>query len=68
MKVYSLSEALVELPTLPQIPTRFQHAEYGLLYWKDKLADKLSSPSYKPFNSWACGTERVLAGGELTVL
>ena len=46
----------------------FQHAEYGLLHWKNKIADKLSSPSREPFESWARGTEKVLAGGELTVL
>jgi hypothetical protein len=39
-----------------------------LLYWKDKVSDKLSSPSRESFNSWARGTERVLAGRELAVL
>jgi hypothetical protein len=32
MKIYAPLEALAELPTLPQTPTRFQHAEYGLVY------------------------------------
>ena len=32
IRVYSLLEAPVELLTLPRTPTRFQHAEYGLLY------------------------------------
>jgi hypothetical protein len=32
MKIYALPEAPVELPTLPQTPTRFQHAKYGLIY------------------------------------
>jgi hypothetical protein len=32
IKVYSLPEAPVELLTLPRTPTRFQYAEYGLLY------------------------------------
>jgi hypothetical protein len=50
------------------MPTRFQHAEYGLLHWKNKIADKLSSPSREPFESWARGTEKILASGELTVL
>jgi hypothetical protein len=68
IKVYSPPEAPVELPTLPRTPTRFQHAEYGLLYWKEKVSEKLSSPSREPFASWARGTERVLAGGELAVL
>jgi hypothetical protein len=68
IKVYSPPEAPVELPTLPRTPTRFQHAEYGLLYWKGKVSEKLSSPSCESFDSWARGTERVLAGGELTVL
>jgi hypothetical protein len=68
MKVYSPPKAPVELPTLPQTPTRFRHTEYSLIYWKEKIADKLSSPSCEPFNSWARRTEKVLAGGELTVL
>jgi hypothetical protein len=32
MKIYAPPEAPVELPTLPRTPTKFQHAEYGLLY------------------------------------
>jgi hypothetical protein len=59
------------LPTIPQTPTRFQHAKYGLLHWKNKIANKLSSPSREPFESWAHGNdgiEKVLASGELTVL
>lgn len=68
MKTYAPPEAPVELPTLPRTPTRFQHAEYCLIYWKEKVADKLSSPSRESFDSWARGTEKVLAGGELAVL
>src|SRR5277367_3948134 len=69
MKTYTpLENPEPGLPTIPQTPTRFQHAEYSLLYWKDKIADKLSSPSREPFESWARGTEKVLAGGELAVL
>jgi len=51
MKTYAPPEAPVELPTLPRTPTRFQHAEYGLLYWKEKVSEKLSSPSREPFAS-----------------
>jgi hypothetical protein len=69
MKTYSPPQLLEpELPTLPQTPTRFVHAEYGLIHWKEKIQEKLSSPSQEPFNSWARGTERLLASGELTVL
>jgi hypothetical protein len=69
MKTYAPPENLEpDLPTIPQTPTRFQHAEYGLLHWKNKIADKLSSPSREPFESWARGTEKILASGELTVL
>jgi hypothetical protein len=68
IKVYSPPEIPVELPTLPRTPTRFQHAEDGLRHWKGKLSERLSSPSRESFNSWARGTERVLAGGELAVL
>ena len=68
MKVYSPLEPLIELPTLPRTPTRFQHAEDGLRHWRGKLSERLSSPSRESFNSWARGTERVLAGGELAVL
>jgi hypothetical protein len=69
MKIYAPPENLEpNLPTIPQTPTRFQHAEFGLLHWKSKIADKLSSPSREPFESWARGTEKILAGGELTVL
>jgi hypothetical protein len=39
-----------------------------LLHWRDKIANKLSSPSRAPFKSWARGTEKVLASGELAVL
>ena len=68
IKVYSLPKALVKLLTLSRTLTRFQHAEYGLLYQKEKVSKKLSSPSCELFASWACGTERVLASRELTVL
>jgi hypothetical protein len=40
----------------------------GLLYWKNKVANKLSSPSRALLGSWARGIEKVLASGELTVL
>jgi hypothetical protein len=69
MKTYAPLENLEpDLPTMPRTPTRFQHAKYGLLHWKNKIADKLSSPSRAPFESWARGTEKVLASGELTIL
>ena len=76
MKIYcppetpapALAPTLEELPILLRTPKRFQEAEYGLVYWKEKMVDKFSSPSRKLFNSWACGTEKILAGGELTVL
>jgi hypothetical protein len=68
IKIYAPPETLVELPTLPQTLTRFQHAETGLIYWKKKIEEKLSSSSREPFNSWARGTEKVLAGRELAVL
>jgi hypothetical protein len=68
IKVYSPLEIPVELLTLPRTLTRFQHAEYGLWHWKEKLSERLSSPSRESFDSWARGTERVLASGELAVL
>jgi hypothetical protein len=72
MKIYSPLEALAlapeELPILLRTPKRFQEAKYGLVYWKEKMVDKFSSPSRKLFSSWARGTEKILAGGELTVL
>jgi hypothetical protein len=69
MKTYAPPKPLEpELPTLPRTPTRFAHAEYGLIHWKEKIQEKLSSPSQESFNSWAYGTEKLLAGGELTVL
>ena len=52
MKIYAtLENPEPKLPTIPQMPTRFQHAKYGLLHWKNKIADKLSSPSHEPFES-----------------
>jgi hypothetical protein len=48
MKTYAPPEPLEpesELPTLPQTPTRFVHAEYGLISLKEKIKEKLSSPS-----------------------
>ena len=69
MKTYAPPEnPEPDLPTIPRTPTHFQHAEYGLLHWKNKIANKLSSPSHESFESWAHGTEKILAGGELTVL
>jgi hypothetical protein len=69
MKTYSPPQLLEpELPTLPQMPTRFVYTEYSLIHWKGKIQEKLSSPSQEPFNSWACGIERLLASGELTIL
>jgi hypothetical protein len=69
MKIYAPPEnPKPDLPTLPRTPTRFQHAEYGLHHWRDKIVNILSSPSREPFESWARGTEKVLASGELTVL
>jgi hypothetical protein len=52
MKRYApLENPELDLPTIPQTPTRFQHAEFGLLHWKNKIADKLSSPSRELFKS-----------------
>jgi hypothetical protein len=69
MKTYAPPENTEpELPTIPRTPTRFQHVEHGLHYWKDKIANQLSSPSRQPFNSWVRGTERVLDYGELAIL
>ena len=69
MKTYApLENPEPDLPTMPQTPTRFQHAKYSLLHQKNKIADKLSSPSREPFESWARGTEKILASRELTVL
>jgi hypothetical protein len=46
MKTYAPPECLEpELPILPRTPIHFAHAEYGLIYWKEKIKDKLSSPS-----------------------
>jgi hypothetical protein len=45
MNIYAPLENLEpNLPTIPQTPTRFQHTKYGLLHWKNKIANKLSSP------------------------
>jgi hypothetical protein len=49
MKTYAPLELLPDLPTIPQTPTRFQHTELGLQYWKNKIGDQLSSPLYEPF-------------------
>jgi hypothetical protein len=72
MKIYcpleALAPALEELPILLRMPKRFQEAEYGLVYWKEKMVDKFNSPSCKLFNSWARGIEKILVGGELTIL
>jgi hypothetical protein len=69
MKIYTPPEnPEPDLPTIPQTPTRFQYTEYSLLYWKSKIANKFSSPSHELFESWARGTEKVLASRELTVL
>ena len=69
MKTYAaLENPEPELPTMPQTPTRFQHAEYSLIHQRNKIADKLSSPSHELFESQARSTEKILAGGELTVL
>jgi len=52
MKTYTPPKPLEpELPTLPQTSTRFAHAEYGLIHWKEKIQEKLSSPSQESFNS-----------------
>jgi hypothetical protein len=55
LKIYCQLEALAlapkELPILLQTPKRFQEAKYGLVYWKEKMVDKFSSPSRKLFNS-----------------
>jgi hypothetical protein len=46
MKIYTPPKLLKpKLPTLPQTPTCFAHAEYGLIHWKEKIQEKLSSPS-----------------------
>jgi hypothetical protein len=68
IKVYSPPEIPEELLVLPRTPTRFHHAEEGLRQLKGKISENLSSPSRETFNSWARGTERVLASRELAVL
>ena len=52
MKIYTPSESQEpELPTIPQTPTRFAYAEYGLTHWTAKIKEKLSSLSQEPFDS-----------------
>jgi hypothetical protein len=46
IKMYAPLESLEpELPTIPQTPTRFVYAKYGLTHWTAKIKEKLSSPS-----------------------
>src|SRR5271163_1793642 len=46
MKIYAPPKPLEpELPTIPQTPTRFAHAEHGLTHWTAKIREQLSSPS-----------------------
>jgi hypothetical protein len=74
MKIYAPPELpliepqLLSLPIIPTTPKLYSHAEHGLRFWKAKLADRLSSPSQQPFNSWVRGTEAMLAYGELVSL
>ena len=74
MKIYappklpSIEPQLPALPIIPTTPKRYSQAEHGLQFQKAKLSERLSSPSRQPFNSWACGTEAMLAYGELVTL
>jgi hypothetical protein len=74
MKIYappelpSIEPQLLALPIIPTTPKRYSQAEHGLQFWKAKLSERLSSPSRQPFNSWARGTEAMLAYGELVLL
>jgi hypothetical protein len=71
MKIYAppqLPSIEPQLPALPTTPKRYSQAEHGLQFWKAKLSERLSSPSRGPFNSWARGTEVMLAYGDLVSL
>ncbi|ELR06283.1 hypothetical protein GMDG_02077 [Pseudogymnoascus destructans 20631-21] len=68
MKVYTLSEKALDLPQIPQTPTKFVHSELKLQHWQAKIPYLFSSPSAREWDSWARGTENVLAQGELAVL
>jgi hypothetical protein len=68
MKVYAPPERLEDSLGIPRTPTKFMHSELKLRHWQAKIPDLLSSPSAQEWNSWARGTEDMLAYGELAVL
>ena len=68
LKVYAPPERPLDTPTIPRTPTKFMHSELKLQHWQAKIPHLLSSPSAREWDSWARGTENVLAGGELAVL
>jgi hypothetical protein len=68
MKVYAPPERLPDSVQVPRTPTKFMHSELKLQHWQTKIPYLLSSPSAREWDSWARGTETVLARGELAVL
>jgi hypothetical protein len=68
MRVYALPERPPDPPEIPRTPTRFMHSELKLQHWQTKISHLLSSPSAREWDSWARGTENILASGELAVL
>ena len=64
---YNRPTTLPLRPITPK-PSSFRDSEQGLQRWKSKLTGLLSSPSQKSYNSWATGTEEMLASGHLQQL
>ena len=64
MKIYT-REPAPPLSTIPTTPRKFHESERGLEYWELRILELLSSPSRRAFNSWAKGTQAVLAGGNI---
>jgi hypothetical protein len=68
MRVYTALERAEDPLEIPKTPTKFMHSELKLQHWQAKIPYLLSSPSAREWDSWARGTENVLAYGELAVL
>ena len=68
MRVYAPPERPSDSVQILRTPTKFMHSELKLQHWQAKIPYLLSSPSAREWDSWAGGTEIVLASGELAVL
>ena len=66
MKLYTREPAAPTLSiSIPTTPRKFRDSERGLEYWEKRILVLLSSPSRSVFNSWAKGTQTVLAGDDI---